>query len=57
MAETTVKLENEEILAVWGSKGDSMVYEGCHGLLSDGRIYVCIGSHCRKSKDGWKLSW
>lgn len=38
MTDTMVTLENEEILAVWGRRGDTMVYEGCHGILLDGRM-------------------
>lgn len=49
MTETTVKLEDEVILAIWGSRGDSMVYEGCHGLLSDGRI-CALGVVARRGR-------
>lgn len=49
MMETTVKLEDEGILAIWGSRGDSMDYEGCHGLLSNGRM-CALGVIARRAR-------
>lgn len=49
MAEGFVTREEAEILATWGMRGESMVYEGCQRLLMDGRVCT-LGVAARKAR-------
>lgn len=39
----------EEILAIWGMRGESLVYEGCQGLVEDGRV-CALGITVRRAR-------
>lgn len=44
-----VNREDTEILSITGMRGESLVYEGCQGLLDDGRV-CALGVAARRAR-------